>query len=171
MDGKRWIELRKKKVANSDPPTHQKKGEMGQKRERGLSCNVRLMNQTCLICWLHCWGICIDYCRPQQIHLINVAQRSQKSVRKCGRCTVEAVTLARAEEPQLPLHAKQMRSGPKPTSQDRTISHFPHLREKKKRAEKKKYNPLLTSVITFLWANVSSLNGACAKLLVLSPCF
>lgn len=46
-----------------------------------------------------------------------MAQHSQNSVRKCARHTVKpgALTLVRQEEPQLPLHAKQMRSGLKAT--------------------------------------------------------
>lgn len=77
-----------------------------------------------------------------------MAQRSQKSVRKCARHTVKprAVTLVRREEPQLPLHAKEMRSGLKAT-----VRTAPSLISLWKNI------PLPTPVKTFLRANMSSL--------------
>lgn len=86
---------------------------------------------------------------PQQIHLNQCGTAQPEKCEKMYKAhTVQpgAVTLVRQEEPQLPLHAKQMRSGLKTSL--RTAPSLISLWN----------NPLPTPIITLLWANMSSLH-------------
>lgn len=92
---------------------------------------------------------------PQQIHLNQCGTAQPESVRKCARRSVKAhtaVTLLGQEEPQLPLHAKCIRSGLKAALKSRrTAPPFLIFGWEKK-------SPLIR-IARFLWSNMSSLTA------------